>query len=296
MATLSGAYCCDNSTLANFKAWAMAISAAFTSFGWTQSSDTGQVTWSSVSAVPSSTYVYEIWEMADTLQSTMPVFVKIQYGYSSTAPRIGITVGTGSNGTGTITGVVCSSVPWLSNYDTNYSASVPLMCYFSGSTNRISFYMWSHPTTATMVVFSVERAHDSSGADLSTYVTAAFGAADNISTNNAKQQTFTSTVLGNLELSFINVPLSSGSNTGYANGTVACMPIFPVLGKVLNPLLGLASCASNDASNGSIITLSSFYGSTHTYVCCYCSGGYYGYMGLSKANAGTNMALLVRYE
>jgi hypothetical protein len=36
---------CDSSTYANYSQWASAISAAFASFGWAQSTDTGQVMW-----------------------------------------------------------------------------------------------------------------------------------------------------------------------------------------------------------------------------------------------------------
>jgi hypothetical protein len=64
MATIQSQLVCDSSTYANFFQWASAISAAFASFSWAQSTDTGQVMWSgmSISAVSMSgtnaTYTY----------------------------------------------------------------------------------------------------------------------------------------------------------------------------------------------------------------------------------------------
>jgi hypothetical protein len=48
---------CDNSTWANYSSWASAISSAFSSFTWTQSSDTGQVVWTaSVVSITAATH------------------------------------------------------------------------------------------------------------------------------------------------------------------------------------------------------------------------------------------------
>ncbi len=49
MSTLQYNLVCDNSTYANYSQWASAISGAFASFGWVQTSDTGQVMWSGMS-------------------------------------------------------------------------------------------------------------------------------------------------------------------------------------------------------------------------------------------------------
>jgi hypothetical protein len=50
MATSSATHYFDCATLANFAAWAQFISNAFSSFGWTQGNDTGQVVWTATSA------------------------------------------------------------------------------------------------------------------------------------------------------------------------------------------------------------------------------------------------------
>src|SRR6266478_9217496 len=120
MATSTGNSVNDNSSLANFKSWAQAISNAISGFGWVQTGDTGQVNWGSIASVPSSTYVYEIWKANDAAAATLPIYLKIEYGFSATVPRIRMTVGTSSNGSGTITGGVVSSAPWqISILDTN---------------------------------------------------------------------------------------------------------------------------------------------------------------------------------
>jgi hypothetical protein len=45
VSTIQSQLVCDSSTFLNFSGWASAISNAFSTFGWTQSSDTGQVVW-----------------------------------------------------------------------------------------------------------------------------------------------------------------------------------------------------------------------------------------------------------
>ena len=95
-------------TDAEFRAWGKAISDALTAIGLTKTSDSGQIDWSTV-AKPAGTQAsqgYEVWSMADSAQSTCPILVKIEYGSAATAtaPQVWLTVGTSSNGSGTISG------------------------------------------------------------------------------------------------------------------------------------------------------------------------------------------------
>jgi hypothetical protein len=87
----------DNGSVANFKSWAMAISAFFTTCGWTQTADTGQVNWATGTVVAitaasfsggNTTYTY-------TLTSGTPLLV-------GQAPVIAGMVASGNNGTFTI--------------------------------------------------------------------------------------------------------------------------------------------------------------------------------------------------
>jgi hypothetical protein len=99
----------DNSTLANYLAWAKGIADALKTLpGLAQSADTGQINWASVAAVPGvNAYSgYEIYRLNDSLDATAPVFIKIEYGTGASVnqPALRISVSTATNGAGTLTG------------------------------------------------------------------------------------------------------------------------------------------------------------------------------------------------
>src|ERR1035437_4296358 len=73
---------------ANFRSFCQSVNAAMVAAGWVQTADTGQVNNSTVTNPAASGYwspgywaggAYEIWRMNDALQSTYPVFLKIEY-------------------------------------------------------------------------------------------------------------------------------------------------------------------------------------------------------------------------
>src|ERR1039458_1237798 len=252
----------DNSTFANFAAWATAIDACFLAFGWKQSADTGQVTWLGVSSfssvtnvsgttwryaysglttsgqitafavgmvvtitgftggasgnngtfvitslaggagtfdvvnatgansvagagvitkqttVPSSAYVYSIWVSQDAASSTQPIYVKMAYGNSTSALHLQVTVGSGSNGTATITNPV-SSAPWDVVYQNSNNGATTYPCYFSGDAGEFRMFMWQTVAVANGVIFIIERSKDSSGAKTADYFSALVGNASN---------------------------------------------------------------------------------------------------------------------
>lgn len=102
----------DQTTDAAFRVWiAEAITLLFTTLGVTQTADTGQVNTATVTrpVVVNTVAGYVIGRFNDTAQSTSPIFFKLEFGTGTTqptSPAIWITVGTGSNGSGTLTGVV----------------------------------------------------------------------------------------------------------------------------------------------------------------------------------------------
>jgi hypothetical protein len=104
----------DQSTAAQFRAWGSAISTAIGVQGLVQTADTGQINWTTVAA-PSGTNTamgYEIWRFNDSLQSSAPVFLKLEYGSGPNVrlPQMWVTVGVGSDGAGNLTGTNISGV------------------------------------------------------------------------------------------------------------------------------------------------------------------------------------------
>jgi hypothetical protein len=133
-----------NGSYVDFNAQGAALNALLTSVGLTQTSDTGQINWATnttyVNTSWNTSYGYEIWSFNDSLQATAPIFIKIEYGNVSTqsgAVRgdIGtwVTVGTGSNGAGTITGVIFSR---RMNFDPTTAGVQILNSYFF---NRVCY-------------------------------------------------------------------------------------------------------------------------------------------------------------
>jgi hypothetical protein len=119
MATNNYTTLISHAATANFRAWGLAFSNALTAVGFIKSADTGQINWASVNKSGSTDTAagYEIRYLNDSLHGTAPIYVKIEYGNGvvHTYPSIWITVGTGSNGSGTITGIFVARVQCYSS-------------------------------------------------------------------------------------------------------------------------------------------------------------------------------------
>lgn len=101
----------DHTGDAGFRAWGLELSGRLATAGLVQTADTGQINWTTATRPGSNAYAgYEVWRFNDALQSSAPVFIRLEYGTSNNTgtPALRVTVGTGSNGAGTMTGVVSS--------------------------------------------------------------------------------------------------------------------------------------------------------------------------------------------
>lgn len=127
----------DQTTDVAFRNWVAEVIAQLTAVGLTQTSDTGQINTSTVTRVAGlqTAAGYAIFRFNDSLQSTSPIFMKFEFGTGSiatTCPGFWVTVGTGSNGSGTITGVTTGRCPVAIN-----------LAQVSSVTNYISRYFYS---------------------------------------------------------------------------------------------------------------------------------------------------------
>lgn len=161
-------------TVAHFNAWFNEIITQLLAVGLTQTTDTGQISTGGAVAIPAANTAagYTIWKFNDTLQSTKPVFIKLEFGSSSATnyPGIWITVGQGSNGSGTLTGVLTTrtsvvnaqlaspiTTSWVSRWCYNATYGVLWMNWKQGAWSP------SYPTSS-MGCFYVGRSNDSTGA------------------------------------------------------------------------------------------------------------------------------------
>lgn len=107
MATQSWAFTIDHQNDAGFRAWGHDFSTRLAAIGLAQTADTGQIDWATVTRPATNTTAgYEIWRFDDTQQSDAPIYLKFEYGTNnaSTRPRILVSIGTGSDGSGNLTG------------------------------------------------------------------------------------------------------------------------------------------------------------------------------------------------
>ena len=257
----------SNSTDALFRAWGLFIHDTFvTTGGWINTSDTGQIDFTTVvkPAGVSTKSGYKIYRMNDTLQATSPVFIRIDFGSASGSannPGFWLTIGTGSNGTGTITGILFDggavATPTVSSNSTSATAS---NSYGSADTNRISLGLFIQ-TTARALVLNLERSKDVNGDDTGSGLILAWN--NNITIiNNSRYLILAGgtqpPVQGGLQYILdISNPSAFGSDVGIA------IPI-PLRGVAQQPGYGIVVVRTNDFVAEASFSMT-LYGNTVTY-------------------------------
>lgn len=156
----------DHSSDATFRSWGSAFSAALIAAGiastcLTQTADTGQINWTTVVRPGISTVAgYEMYRLTDTLDGTTPLFIKIEYGTGSAAtiPQMWITIGTATNGAGTITANASTRTIWT-RQTTIISTSTPYPTYISSNNGSltIAFKLGSGLTSSGFGYLGVGR-------------------------------------------------------------------------------------------------------------------------------------------
>jgi hypothetical protein len=279
----------SNSSDPLFRAWGSAINVKLAAAGLVQTADTGQINWTTVTAPVGATTAqgYEIWRFADALQSTAPVFFKLEYGSGSATnnPGLWITFGSGSSGAGVLTGTtsVRQAFGSTASYTTN-----PLSCYWCGDTNRFVASLFAAGTglsPSLTVVLSFERTVDSSGVVTSEgvllLVKTGSGAYAQVHWNCTTGPTSSwETTVG---------AMGPQMGTGSSGSQLAVYPVFFTKGVFLNPGLNLFGYFNVDFTAGSTTSFT-VYGASHTYMP----------VGSTAASAflvrGTTTSCMQRYE
>lgn len=266
---------------ADFRSWGGAVSTAIGTAGWTQTADTGQVNWATVTApgaVQNTVAGYEIWRMNDALHTTYPVYMKLEYGSGSNtpsgqygySPNLWVTLGTASNGTGTIItggGVAPLSRVTLNNgsatYQPVYTDTNTYNCYANGDGSALTLLLWPSacvsPSTFGGLFLLIERTRDTDGSILNHGVSFVY------SRSYGAGQATTGTV--GLAFQTSNIPAASAYGTAPLMNTTTCSdsgnlypaPIFtgavPKLGAPSAFAMGLAV---SDMSVGSTTTFTHY--------------------------------------
>lgn len=168
--TISGTLLPTNNTDADFRAWVQFIEDTLVTTGaWVVTADTGQMTIASATkpGAANTKVGYRIYRMDDAMQATSPVFVRIDYGSgaAATSPGFWVTIGTGSNGSGTITNIRFNggavAAPTVSCTGTTTGT---FNAYGSADTGRVSLGLFVNATASRIIAFVLERSKDSTGA------------------------------------------------------------------------------------------------------------------------------------
>lgn len=245
---------------AAYQAWVQAIYDCITGSGLVQTADTGQLAVSPVVATypGSSTYSgYWIFRFNDAAQSGAPIYIKVEPGRGNVtgSPWIKYTWGTGTDGAGTITGVVQAAV---TNSASGWSPGTTTPVQFQACYHEATGCFWFSAGAATGAGSNImiNRFLDSDGTPnaegwVGTYALAGSGevhslleVGDNVVRNPA---------------GLFTVPRQLASIQGLgSNGT---FPIFPGIGWAngqVYQLGGFYGCAKGDVPHGSDWTINQF--------------------------------------
>jgi hypothetical protein len=142
---------------AGFQAWATELFDKLTSAGLVQTTDTGQLAYPVVASRPATNTPagYWIFRFNDSRQATSPIFIKLEVGSSpsSNQPGFWLTVGTGSDGAGALTGVTTprtQSSPFTNNTATNWPSYVCVTEGFFGMAWKINAHSTAGFPTMTI--------------------------------------------------------------------------------------------------------------------------------------------------
>ncbi len=279
----------SNASDALFRVWGLMISTQLAAAGLVDCADTGSVNWTTVTAPAGANTAagFEVWRFADALQSTKPVFIKIEYGsgVATANPGLWITIGSGTDGSGNLSGALSTrmQIGVGGAYVTN-----DLTSYFSGDTNRFSMGLWVQGAGAgsTYAAFlSFGRSVDGAGAVTGEAVL--FCA----HSNSAWKQVAWNTTTGpttTVETTIGAMGPSVGS--GSSGSQLSVYPIFHTKGEFFNPGLNALAYFNADIAAMSSVSFT-IYGATHTYLTLGST-----MVSVSMARAAGTTSVMMRYE
>jgi hypothetical protein len=255
-----------------FREWGAEFAAKLLAAGLTQTADTGQINWVTVTRAGASANAgYEIWRFNDTLQATAPIFIRIDYGTGSntSAPRINITVGTGSNGSGTLTGTALTAANSTANGNAVQSSDTLRNSYLNYNATLGFFgFNWKQAGTASVeAYFMLERTKDSSGLPTATGALVLWG---NAATGFAAQSLrFASTAAAyTLRTSIVTAQLCAwpmtptSSLVGSDTQVALCFTITPRV----EPVLSIVGCLNAEYTTGNTFTATMIGSTARTYI------------------------------
>jgi hypothetical protein len=276
-----------NGTTADFRTWGLMVSTQLAAMGLVQTSDTGQINWTTV-VPPSGTNTsagYEIWRFNDVLQTTAPVFLKVDYGSAALniRPSVWFQFGRATNGAGALQGSV--SPQYNVNHVTNFAGS--FTHYFAGGPNRFFCLLGGYNSGNVWGGVSFERSKDASGNDTGEAILGIQGGSSGAGWAQFAWNTSTGATTESASSCGALLP---AVGTGASGSQISFYPIWHSKGVFHNPGMNALVYFNSDVGAGTPISVT-VYGSAHTY---YPLGT--GLWSVGAIRAATATSLLVRWE
>jgi hypothetical protein len=273
MATSKFSITIDNTSDATFAAWASAVEDAILAMGWTVHAETGATDPHSSPARPTAgSYLFRVYQPADALQTGSTTFyLRFDYGSQTaqTNPSYKFSLGTGTNGSGTLTGNVIAATTFPSA--ATAGSTSPFIGFASGDTDRLA--LWLPAVSAHGCLLVIERLKDSTGANTSDGVTMMFYR-ESAGLNFAQTIHFTAGLAPSLSMSTAATaapPALGSPNAGDSfNDELPLSPWYPVYGHFGNPLISVGCVNIN--GYGKLVFLATIYGTVRTYMALSASG------------------------
>jgi hypothetical protein len=280
-------------TDALFRTWGAWVAAQLAAVGWVQVyANTNWSTETRPGGANTAIAHYEIWRMADTLQSVAPVFMKLEYGSGGTSPAsagLWTTFAATWDGVSALTGL--TSPRMATAQKDSASTSTWLV---SGDTNRFLIMTSIDVGQADQgMLMAVERTHDGLGVDTAAgllWVGAggqAGGGADAIGDYKAYYWPWGGTSAGSETIGILPPTVGSGTN-GTATSTY---PVMIANGPYLNPPRCVLGCFASDYVVGSSNSIP-LYGANVTYYRVHSTT----YTNACRYTVASSFTLLARYD
>lgn len=263
------------STNAKLRSWGSAISAALVASGLTVTADTGQINWTTVThpGAINTKAGYEIYRFNDSLQGANPIYFRIDYGTgaaaSGTNPCTWMTVGTGSDGAGNITGTAAGMTVLQGNLSTVASSNTAMTvgAAYSTTAGACSILTGNFVSSvSTCGNWVIGRSCDTAGAPTST-ATVVYTGTTTVAPATSHQ------IVCNLLSPATHF---AARNVGAANftpqvavtaGTTVAVHKNYIIAPTPIPTLAAVTINTADALQWTTLTVAPFGSTTHKYLC-----------------------------
>jgi hypothetical protein len=232
------------------------------SSGVAESGSSGTAQTTALTAMPGSgASYYEIWQTGDSVG--FPVSVKMEY-YTVNGTYFGpaVTIGTGSNGAGTL---IYPSTRIAMNYG-SAGAGNTYACHLSGDPGRMVMNLFHGYSSTTELCISLERSYDNYGNPTGSYYNlCTFSPSASAVANYTCQTLFPTGATTTEETGGWPVLIPKTAATGNVGSTTHVSPIFPLVGGPGNPLTQVLVFRGTDFADNQQV-YSSLYGTQHPYI------------------------------